>query len=486
MSSHSARVDLLRGQIAFASGSAATLRRCCSRRPSGSSRSTSSWPARPTWPRGARRSLAGHLAGAGDLLEVSRAARAAALCAGVLRARSTCCWTAWPLLVTDGRAAAAPTLRQARSAFADATSPVEEGLRWGWMAAGASAACGTTRAGTRDRRGRSSSPVTPARSTSCRSPLVALAMSDAWRGDFAAAASLIAEADAVAEATGSRIAPYAALFLAALRGNRGRGLRADRRRPSREAAAEGQGVAATTHSGRPRSCTTASAATTRRWRRPGRPASTPTSYVSIWALPELIEAAARTGDTSSRPTRSSGWRRRPSAGGTDCRRSGIEARCRALLSDGEAAETCTARRSTGWAGRRLRPELARAHLLYGEWLRRQGRRLDAREQLRTAHDLLAAIGMEAFAERARRELLATGESVRKRSVEARDQLTPQEAQIARLARDGRTNAEIGAQLFLSARTVEWHLRKVFAKLGIGSRRELHDALPLQRPDARPV
>jgi DNA-binding NarL/FixJ family response regulator len=116
--------------------------------------------------------------------------------------------------------------------------------------------------------------------------------------------------------------------------------------------------------------------------------------------------------------------------------------------------------------------LARAYLLYGEWLRREGRRTDARKQLRTAHDMLAAIGMEAFAERARRELLATGETMRKRNVETVATLTAQEAIIARLARDGRTNPQIGAQLFLSARTVEWHLRKIFAKLDISSRREL--------------
>jgi ATP/maltotriose-dependent transcriptional regulator MalT len=125
----------------------------------------------------------------------------------------------------------------------------------------------------------------------------------------------------------------------------------------------------------------------------------------------------------------------------------------------------------------LRPELARAQLLYGEWLRREGRRGDAREQLRTAHDLFASIGMEAFAERARRELLATGEQVRKRSPETREELTAQEEQIGRLARDGLSNPEIGGQLFLSARTVEWHLRKVFTKLHISSRRQLRIALP---------
>jgi DNA-binding NarL/FixJ family response regulator len=125
---------------------------------------------------------------------------------------------------------------------------------------------------------------------------------------------------------------------------------------------------------------------------------------------------------------------------------------------------------------RLRVELARAHLLYGEWLRREHRRVDARAQLRVAHAMLSDMGADAFAERARRELLATGETVRKRTVETLDELTPQEAQVARLAAGGQTNPEIGAQLFLSSRTVEWHLRKVFGKLGISSRKELRTAL----------
>jgi DNA-binding NarL/FixJ family response regulator len=125
----------------------------------------------------------------------------------------------------------------------------------------------------------------------------------------------------------------------------------------------------------------------------------------------------------------------------------------------------------------LRPELARAQLLYGEWLRREGRRVDAREQLRTAHDLLEAIGMEAYAERARIELLATGETARKRTVQTRDALTAQEAVIARLARDGLSNPEIGSRLFISARTVKCHLGKIFTKLDISSRGQLHRVLP---------
>jgi len=196
----------------------------------------------------------------------------------------------------------------------------------------------------------------------------------------------------------------------------------------------------------------------------------------MWALPELIEAASRTGQTRLAADALGRLAEATSAGQTDWGQ-GIYSRSRALLSDGADAE--------GWyrdAVDRLsrtgfRPELARAHLLYGEWLRREGRRTDARAQLRTAYDMCAAIGMEAFAERARRELLAVGETVRTRTAEPYDQLTPQEAQIARLARAGMSNAEIAAQLFLSARTVEWHLRKVFAKLEISSRRQLEQALP---------
>jgi ATP/maltotriose-dependent transcriptional regulator MalT len=156
------------------------------------------------------------------------------------------------------------------------------------------------------------------------------------------------------------------------------------------------------------------------------------------------------------------------------------------MSEGEAADRAY-RDAIHHLGRtRLRPELARGHLLYGEWLRREGRRVDAREHLRTAHEMLAAIGMEAFAERARRELLATGEKARKRSRDTRDELTDHERQIAALARDGLSNPEIGARLFLSSRTVEWHLGKVFAKLGISSRMGLREALPSPEQEAAPA
>jgi len=199
-------------------------------------------------------------------------------------------------------------------------------------------------------------------------------------------------------------------------------------------------------------------------------------WVSEWALPELVEAATRAGDMELARDALERLAETTQPAGTDFAL-GIEARARALLSDGAAADNLY-RQAIDRLGRtQLRPELARAHLLYGEWLRREGRRVDGREQLRTAYDQFTAIGMEAFAERAGRELVATGEKVSKRSPGTREELTPQEGQIARLARDGLSNPEIGAQLFISARTVEWHLRTVFAKLRITSRRQLRTALP---------
>jgi DNA-binding CsgD family transcriptional regulator len=199
-------------------------------------------------------------------------------------------------------------------------------------------------------------------------------------------------------------------------------------------------------------------------------------WISMWALPELVEAASRIEDAELARDALERLVEATQPCGTDFAL-GIEARSRALLSDGKRAQEAYREAIDRLSRTLLRPELARAHLLYGEWLRREGRRVQAREQLRTAHDLFAAIGMEAFAERARRELLATGEKVRKRTPETREELTPQETQIARLAGDGLSNPEIGAQLFISARTVKYHLGKVFTKLGISSRSQLRRALP---------
>jgi DNA-binding CsgD family transcriptional regulator len=197
-----------------------------------------------------------------------------------------------------------------------------------------------------------------------------------------------------------------------------------------------------------------------------------------WALVELIEASVR----SLRPDEAAApldrLSERTQASGTEWAL-GIEARCRALLSDDESLYAESVERL---ARSRAAVEHARSRLLYGEWLRRENRRLDARHQLRTAHEMFSAMGARAFAERARRELLVTGATVRKRTVDTSQELTAQEAQVAWLARDGHTNSEIGAQLFISQRTVEYHLRKVFAKLGVSSRRELRKALPATERD----
>jgi DNA-binding CsgD family transcriptional regulator len=294
-----------------------------------------------------------------------------------------------------------------------------------------------------------------------------------WQGDFAAAASLIAEADAVREATGARIAPHAALRLAAFRGRE-----ADAapliQATIEQAAAAGQGtaviwahgVAAILYNGLGRYADALAAA--RQASEHGHP------YMSMQALPELIEAAARTGNPGAARHaigRLAEWTR---ASGTDWGL-GVEARCRALLTEGHAAEPLY-REAIGRLGRtRMRPMLARTHLVYGEWLRRQRRPADARVQLRAACQTLEAIGMDGFAERARRELRAAGGTARRRAATAGVELTAQETQIARLAGEGLSNPEIATRLFLSPRTVRYHLEKVFTKLEITSRAQLSRA-----------
>jgi DNA-binding CsgD family transcriptional regulator len=197
--------------------------------------------------------------------------------------------------------------------------------------------------------------------------------------------------------------------------------------------------------------------------------------VSSWALSELVEAAVRSDQPKEAMAAAAQLSAAAEAAGTEWAL-GMSARSRALVAEGPAAEAFHREAIDRLSGTRMLFHTARARLVYGEWLRRESRRVDAREQLRLAFEAFALMGSQSFGERARRELLATGEKVRKRDDSTRADLTPQEEEIAQLARDRRTNPEIGAQLFLSARTVEWHLRKVFAKLEISSRRELDEAL----------
>ena len=479
-----ARVDLLRGQIAFASGlgsDAPPLLLEAARRLEPLNLDL----ARETYLSAWMAALfAGRLGGSVDLLAVSRAASALPPLADPPRPVDLIL-DGLAQLVTDGPATAAQKLRHAARAFAGADITAEQRLRWGSIAHAAASAVWDDDAW----RDLLAQQVWLARDAGALDQLPvdlgALSMSAAWRGDFAAAASLIAESDAVCEATGSRAAPYAAMMLASLRGDQAEAIPLIEATIA-EATAGGQGLAVTyarwtaaiLYNGLGRYDEALATA---------RQASedTPGLYVSMWALPELIEAASRSGSTDIASDALARLAETTQASGTDFGL-GIEARSRALVSGPQAAEALY-REAIDWLGRtQLRPELARAHLLYGEWLRRERRRTDARTQLRTAQEMLDAIGMTAFAERAERELRATGETIRKRTAEAPSTLTPQELHIARLARDGRTNPEIGAQLFLSARTVEWHLRNVFTKLGIGSRHELHAALALLGQDRQPA
>jgi DNA-binding CsgD family transcriptional regulator len=468
----SARVELLRGQIAFASGlgsDAPALLLNAARRleplDAGLAREAylNAWTAAL---------FAGRLAAGSDLLEVCRAARDLPRRTEPPRTIDLVL-DGLALIVTDGPAAAAPTLQAAVSAFADADLTAAEVLRWGWLAQTAASALWDNDAC----RALLIRQVRLAREAGALDQLPvmldALGTAVAASGDFATASDLAVEAYAVCAATGARAFPLSAMMLAARRGRQAEAAPLIEATLA-EAEAYGHGIAvahahwaaAILHNGLGRYEEALAAACL---------ASEDTSalHVSMQALPELVEAAARAGQDGLACDALKQLAEITQPCGNDSAL-GIEARCRALLSH-DADDLY--REAIDRLGRtELRPELARACLLYGEWLRREGRRGHAREQLRAARDMLTAIGMEAFAERARRELIATGETARKRSVETVTTLTAQEALIARLARDGRTNPEIGAQLFLSARTVEWHLRKIFTKLGISSRRELHAAL----------
>jgi DNA-binding CsgD family transcriptional regulator/tetratricopeptide (TPR) repeat protein len=472
----SAQVELLRGQVAYASSlgsDAPPLLLKAARRLEplnlGLARETyiDAWMAAFS---------AGQLAG-GDMAEICRAARA--LPRSPHPGPAELLLDGLAQLVTDGQPAAAPALRQAVIAFAGDSISASDRLRWTYIAIMPAGMLWDDE-GWRTILARHLQLVRNAGALD-RLPhdLSTAGFSAAWGGDFGVSASLIAEADAVCEATGTRYPSYMLLLLVCLRGSHAEAIPLIEETIS-AAEAEGQGFAVTCarwmsailYNGLGRYDEAREAAR--------QAAEEPGLFVSMWALPELIEAAVRSGNKGVAGDALERLTDTAEAGGSDWGR-GLQARSRALVSEDDTADGFY-REAIDRLGRtRLRPELARSHLLYGEWLRRENRRSEAREQLRTAHDLLSAIGMEAFAERARRELLAAGGTARKRTgpaaVEASQELTPQEALVAHLARDGLTNPEIGARLFISSHTVEYHLRKVFLKLGITSRTQLHRVLP---------
>ncbi len=378
------------------------------------------------------------------------------------------------LLVTEGPAAAAPVLRRAGSAFRNEETSDQEDLRWLGLACATASATWDPESW----QALASRQVQLTRATGALTILPIalnnLAILLVLEGALDQAEVLLAEATTITDVTGSTYLPYGATYLAALRGH------------EREAAALiGSTVTDAVEGGRGHVARFANSASATlhnglsQYEQAVEAALEADAHLPDWSshlhLHELIEAGARAGqpevafvalDKLSQTTR---------AIGTDWSW-GIEARSRALMSRSPVADDLYRTAIAHLSRTPVRTEVARAHLLYGEWLRRENRRVDAREHLRLAHKAFTSMGAEGFAARAGRELAATGETVRKRSVDTREELTAQEAQIARLAADGRTNPEIGAELFISARTVEWHLRKVYPKLGITSRRQLRRAV----------
>jgi DNA-binding CsgD family transcriptional regulator len=473
-----ARIDLLRAHIAFASGhgsSAAPLLLAAARR----LEPLDDELARETYLQAISAAMfAGRLAGGVGTAEVAQAARRLPP-ASHRSTRGDVLLEGLTVLFTDGYEVAMPLQQRALRAFLDDDLTVEEGLRWLWLASAVAAdvwdyESWSVLSARHEQMARASGALSELPLALNSRAVVLL-----FAGDLDAAASVVQELNAVQQATGMDLAPYGELGLAAWRGRelpasdlieaamgdvvpRGEGIGVTNTQWSKALLLNGLGRF-------PEAVVAARQA-----------AEQPHELASPnWGLSELVEAAALSGQPDLAADAFARLQVMTTAAGTDWAR-GTEARAHALLADGDATIERLYREALERFGRtRQRAELARSRLLYGEWLRRGGRRLEAREQLRAAHELFAGIRAEAFAERARHELGATGETPRRRPSETRDVLTPQEAQIARLAAAGETNSEIGARLFISPRTVEYHLRKVFRKLNIGSRWELAEALALE-------
>ncbi|MGW1344319.1 helix-turn-helix transcriptional regulator [Kribbella sp. NPDC002412] len=466
---HQARVNLLRAQISFASGHGATAAQLlleAARR----LEPLDLQLARDTYLEAMMAAMfAGVLADGSPQTEVARAARAAPR--STTPRKHDLLLETLAVSFTDGYPTAVPLARDAIAAFADESRADPGDLRWLWLASRTSVDLWdfehwdvlTAR------------HVQLARETGDLTELPLVLSSrlhlHLFGGELPAAAALLAEIRTIADATGIGLAPYGAIGLAVMRG------RVDEATPLIAATleevttrGEGSGMSYTRWAnavllnsvGRyPEALAAAQAAS----------ADPKDLGVANWALPELIEAAVRAGQRELATEALDRLTELAQATGTDWAL-GLLDRSVALLTPGPGADSGYRRAIERLGGTRVRMDLARSHLLYGEWLRRAGRRQDARAQLRTAYEMLTAAGSEAFAERARHELAAAGEAVDERADRAADVLTAQEAHIAELAGSGLTNAQIGAQMFLSQHTVEWHLRKVFTKLGITSRRQL--------------
>jgi DNA-binding CsgD family transcriptional regulator len=473
-----AQADLLRGRIAFISGhilDAPLLLLKAARQ----FESADLGLARETYLDALGAALyAGRLAVGGGVREVAEAVRWAPASPQPARG-SDLLLDGLALRITEGYAAGTPVLKRALQAFRSGHISTAEGMRWLWLVCQVAIMTWDWETW----RLLSARQVSLARDAGAvvALPVALIALSTllAWTGDFAAAAALIDEAEEINEATRSQLhfQPYAALQIAAWQGDEATAtaliegsVPKARRRGEGLALACIDWATAVLYNGLGRYEKALAAAQ--------QASEHPQELWSTLILPELIEAAVRSGRTARGAEALDLLVETTRAAGTDWAL-GIEARSRALLASNQAAEDLY-REAVDRLGRSgLRMELARAHLLYGEWLRRQRRRGDARDQLRAACEIFVSAGAGAFAERARTELRATGERAPKRTAETRDDLTTREAHIARLAGQGASNPEIAAQLFISPATVAYHLRKVFAKLGISSRSQLATTLPAQ-------
>jgi DNA-binding CsgD family transcriptional regulator/tetratricopeptide (TPR) repeat protein len=473
-----ARIDLLRAQLAFVSsrGTDATpLLLAAARRLEPLDVSL----ARETYVDAFSAAMFGaRLNGSVGMSEVADAARAAPRAPDAGRATADLLLDALVAFAGDYDAAV-PLCRRALKRLSGENASAKERLRWLWQG------CVVALEIWDDEHAfaLSQSSVEIARDTGTLSEL-ALALSArapvlVFCGDLAAAAETVSETASVEETTGIRSTPYGALILSAWRG-RSRETRDLIESTERDAGARGEGIGlAISAYARAVLCNGLG-----QYEEALAAAGSASEHREVvgenWGLSELVEPATRCGRTDLATDALERLSAKAQATRTDWAL-GIEARARALLAEGDDAERWF-RTAIDHLGRsRVRAELARTHLLYGEWLRRESRRVDARAELNVAHEQFTAMGMGAFADRAGSELLATGEKVRRRIIETRDDLTPQERQVAQLARDGLSNSEIGARLFLSPRTIEWHLRHVFSKLGIRSRRQLGTALQAADP-----
>ncbi len=415
--------------------------------------------------------FAARLAVGGGVLEIARAAEPAPLPATPRLADLLL--DGFAAHFTGGYAAGLPILRRAVSA-ARRNESADEEVRWLWLAGLAALHIWDDESWDV----LSARHVELARAAGVLTELPLALSSRAimllFAGELSAADSLVHEAQTVTEATGGSLTPYGALGLAALRANQAMVSELTEATTTPGAMSRGEGIGITVAEWANAMLNNGIANYDKAMITAQRAAEHATDIgVSAWGTVELIEAAVRGTMMDTAAAALSQLGEMTNASGTDWAL-GIEARSRALLSDATDAELLYRAAIERLGRTRMRVDLARTHLLYGEWLRRERRRTDARAQLRTAHDMFDAIGMEAFAERARRELLATGETARKRTAApSGPQLTPQEEQVARLAAEGLTNPEIGARLFISAKTVQYHLSKVFTKLGISSRSQLH-------------